>query len=182
MHGFLKTHLPNALTLARLVAVAPLLALLYSPLDNRFLWTLLGLAIILPTDALDGFLARRWGQTSAFGQFLDPLCDKTLMYALLFALFAFDVYVPFVIFPMFLRDSLVDGFRNYMARQGRVASANLFGKAKFTLQTVALFAGLFYLHTGAGADSGYRLLANLALGAAFIASLPGLRVLYTARM
>ncbi len=145
-------------------------------MQRRFLFAIVVFAVIIPTDALDGFLARRWRQTSELGRFLDPLCDKTLMYALLFALFDFEVYAPYVIFPMFLRDSLVDGLRNYMAKQGRVIPANFFGKAKFLLQTVSIFAGLLHLH--AGADSGYGLLANLTLGGAFLVSLLGLPILY----
>lgn len=178
MHTAVKKHLPNALTLARLIAVVPLLVLLYTPLKSRFLLAGVVFAAIIPTDALDGFLARRWGQTSELGKFLDPLCDKTLMYALLFALFGFGVYAPAVIFPMFLRDSLVDGLRNYMAKQGRIIPANFSGKTKFVLQTVSIFAGLLHLHVSVGTVSGYRLLANLALAGAFFVSLLGLPILY----
>lgn len=175
---FMKKHLANALTLSRLLAVIPLLLLLYSTWSNRFLWSLIVFGAVIPTDALDGYLARKWQQTSDLGQFLDPLCDKTLMYVLLFALFDCDVYAPYVIFPMFLRDILVDGLRNYMAKQGRVIPANFSGKTKFLLQTVSIFAGLLYLHTNPHAAPGYRILANMTLAGAFLISLPGLPILY----
>jgi CDP-diacylglycerol--glycerol-3-phosphate 3-phosphatidyltransferase len=178
MNAFVKKHLANALTLSRLLAVIPLLLLLYSAWPNRFFAAVILFGAVIPTDALDGYIARKWQQTSELGKFLDPLCDKTLMYVLLFALFDFDVYVPYVIFPMFLRDILVDGLRNYMAKQDRVIPANFSGKTKFVLQTVSIFAGLLHLHSGPHAASEYRMLANITLAVAFLISLVGLPILY----
>lgn len=68
--------LPNLLTVARLLAVAPLIWCL---LSGRFNLAL-GLAVFAGiSDALDGWLARRYGWQSRFGGFADPLADKLLM-------------------------------------------------------------------------------------------------------
>jgi CDP-diacylglycerol--glycerol-3-phosphate 3-phosphatidyltransferase len=179
MGSFLKKHIANLLTLARLVAVLPLLLLLYSHLEDRFFYALILFCAIIPTDTLDGYLARKLGQTSELGRFLDPLCDKTLVYALLFSLFKFEIYTPYTIFPMFFRDILVDGLRNYMVKIGRVLPANFSGKTKFTLQTVSIIMGLLHLQINGQTPSWLATLSNLILGVAFLVSLLALPVFYS---
>ncbi len=71
-------HLPNALTLVRLGLVYPVVVLL---LDRRFAMALGVFLIAGVTDALDGFLAKRWGWRSRLGAILDPLADKALLVA-----------------------------------------------------------------------------------------------------
>ena len=72
-------NLPNILTLIRVAAIPVLVAVFYLP----FWWSdLLAAALFLAaglTDWLDGYLARRLGQTSPFGAFLDPVADKLIV-------------------------------------------------------------------------------------------------------
>ncbi|MEE8308471.1 MAG: CDP-alcohol phosphatidyltransferase family protein, partial [Gammaproteobacteria bacterium] len=73
------TTLPNLLTLSRIVIIPIFMAVFYlgSPLSN---WLALGLFCIAGlTDFLDGYFARRNGQMSKLGQFLDPVADKLLV-------------------------------------------------------------------------------------------------------
>lgn len=78
-----RRDLPNVLTVARMVLVAPLVYLL---LTERFA-AALALAVVLGlSDWLDGALARRFGWQSEFGGLLDPLADKVLMVSLFAAL------------------------------------------------------------------------------------------------
>lgn len=180
MKTFLSKNIANLLTVTRLVMVLPILLLLYLPGERRFLYALLLFGVAMPTDALDGYLARKLHQTSEFGKFFDPLSDKIVIMVMLFSLFYFRVYQPYVIFPMFLRDSLVDGLRNYAAKTGRVLPANFSGKTKFTLQTLSIVAGLWHLHLHVPAASPFLILANLLLAGAFLVSLWGLPILYSA--
>ena len=75
----LRSQLPNALTLARLVAI-PVYAALVIESSHGYSWwaaSLFGLAGV--TDQIDGFLARRWHVESAFGKIADPLADRLLI-------------------------------------------------------------------------------------------------------
>lgn len=180
MRQKLCNNLANILTVLRLAAIIPILILIYAPGDDHFLYALLTFCVAMPTDFLDGYVARKLHQTSAFGQFFDPLVDKTVIYVCLFALFQFHVYAAYILFPMFLRDFLVDGLRNFYARQGRVLPANFSGKAKFICQTFSIIAGLWYLQIGSPCGSVYAWLPNFALACGFVVSLWGIPILFRA--
>jgi len=108
------------------------------------------------TDWLDGYLARRLNQTSAFGAFLDPVADKFLVCASLLVLVDLgrvDVIVALLIIG---REIAISSLREWMALIGAAKSVavNLLGKLKTTLQMVAipflLFDGILWgwLDTG----------------------------------
>ena len=71
--------LPNLLTWARIIAIPLLVALFYLPLglteELRNLYTTVVFVVAAITDWIDGWLARKWNQTSPFGAFLDPVAD-----------------------------------------------------------------------------------------------------------
>jgi cardiolipin synthase (CMP-forming) len=69
-------HIPNALSVLRMLLVAPVAWLL---LENEYRLTLGVFAVAAATDGLDGFLAKRCGWTSELGKILDPLADKILL-------------------------------------------------------------------------------------------------------
>jgi CDP-diacylglycerol--glycerol-3-phosphate 3-phosphatidyltransferase len=92
------------------------------------------------TDWLDGYLARRLNQTSAFGAFLDPVADKFLVCASLLVLVDLgrvDVIVALLIIG---REIAISSLREWMALIGAAKSVavNLLGKLKTTLQMVAI--------------------------------------------
>jgi len=73
---------PNRLTIARIVLVAPLVICLLNSQADQPHWRRLALgilAVMAMTDALDGFLARRLGEETPLGRFLDPVADKLLI-------------------------------------------------------------------------------------------------------
>ncbi len=74
-----QRQLPNALTVARVLAIPPFVAAFCSPAAMRLRLPAAIFAALSMTDLADGFLARRWGVESAFGAFLDPLADKLLV-------------------------------------------------------------------------------------------------------
>lgn len=69
-------HIPNALSVLRMLLVAPVAWLL---VENEYRMTLGLFAVAAATDGLDGFLAKRYGWTSELGKILDPLADKILL-------------------------------------------------------------------------------------------------------
>ncbi|HEU0222921.1 MAG TPA: CDP-diacylglycerol--glycerol-3-phosphate 3-phosphatidyltransferase [Paracoccaceae bacterium] len=110
--------LPNALTVARVLA-APLVALAFL-LFERPAADRLALALFLAaalTDFLDGWLARRLGQFSAFGQMLDPIADKamvTIALGVLLAISGPDWRLVLPAVAIFLREVLVSGLREFL--------------------------------------------------------------------
>ena len=78
-------NIPNILTLIRIAFIPLLVVLFYLPYSWSMLAAAVFFAIASITDWLDGYLARRWNQSTPFGAFLDPVADK-LMVAIALAL------------------------------------------------------------------------------------------------
>ncbi|MGQ7248976.1 CDP-diacylglycerol--glycerol-3-phosphate 3-phosphatidyltransferase [Halomonas sp. V046] len=135
-------NIPNLLTLARIVFIPLLVVLFYLPFD----WSLMvaaglfGLASL--TDWLDGYLARRWNQSTPFGAFLDPVADK-LMVAVALALLIERYDAIWLTLPALViigREIVISALREWMAEMGKRGSVAVswIGKVKTTLQMVAL--------------------------------------------
>lgn len=133
-------HVPNALTIARIVMVPVVLAvLLWRPDDQLWRWLATGLfSVAMLTDFVDGFLARRWQVVSAFGKLADPIADKIMVVGLLLGLAWLDE-VPWVMAGVVVaREVLVTVGRLLVASKSVVA-AGWSGKVKTAAQTVGLF-------------------------------------------
>lgn len=132
----------NILTMARIVMIPLVVILFYLP----YSWSapaaglVFGLAAV--TDSLDGYLARRLGQTSALGAFLDPVADK-LMVAVALVLVASGDPRWFIVVSAIIiigREITVSALREWMAEIGaraKVAVSNM-GKWKTIFQMVGL--------------------------------------------
>ncbi|XGA81183.1 CDP-diacylglycerol--glycerol-3-phosphate 3-phosphatidyltransferase [Halomonas sp. CH40] len=136
-------NIPNILTLIRIAFIPLLVVLFYLP----YSWSmptaavLFGLASI--TDWLDGYLARRWDQSTPFGAFLDPVADK-LMVAIALALLIerFDSWL--LTLPALViigREIVISALREWMAEMGNrgMVAVSWIGKIKTTLQMVSIF-------------------------------------------
>ena len=91
-------------------------------------------AIAALTDLLDGFLARRWAQTSTLGTFLDTTADKLLVAGVLVALVAVGRASPWISFAIIGREVLILGLRGAVAADGTVMKPTIWGKLKATVQ------------------------------------------------
>lgn len=103
------------------------------------------------TDALDGFIARRYGMGTTLGAFLDPVADKLMVSAALIVLLAFgrvDMLVALVIIG---REITVSALREWMARVGESGKVkvNWFGKIKAIAQMVSIPMLLYFDPIGA---------------------------------
>lgn len=135
-------NIANQITLCRIVFIPLLVMLFYSPFEWRYLGCaiLFGLAGI--TDALDGYVARKYGLTTPFGAFLDPVADK-LMVAVALALLIEENDSMIFTLPATViigREIVISALREWMAELGKranVAVSNI-GKVKTTLQIVAI--------------------------------------------
>lgn len=135
-------NIPNILTLARIVFIPLLVILFYLPYAWSLLLTaaLFGLAAL--TDWLDGYLARRWDQSTPFGAFLDPVADK-VMVAVALALLIERFETPLLTLPALViigREIVISALREWMAEMGKRnnVAVSWVGKIKTTLQMIAL--------------------------------------------
>ncbi|QOR39242.1 CDP-diacylglycerol--glycerol-3-phosphate 3-phosphatidyltransferase [Billgrantia diversa] len=159
-------NIPNILTLARIAFIPLLVVFFYLP----YAWSMpvaAGLfALASVTDWLDGYLARRWNQSTPFGAFLDPVADK-LMVAVALALLIerYDsIWLTLPALVIIGREIVISALREWMAEMGKRGSVAVswLGKVKTTLQMVALLlllafapgtqlalVGIFTLHVAA---------------------------------
>ena len=134
--------LPNLMTLARLFSVPFFVIVFYLPWQYANLTAAIIFVIAGITDALDGYLARRWGQTSRFGAFLDPVADKLIVAtALVMLVHQHDtVWLTLPAIVIISREITVSALREWMAEIGkraRVAESGI-GKIKTIVQIVSI--------------------------------------------
>ena len=144
--------IPTLLTWARIVAIPLIVGTYYlpwQPASCNLLATVLFVVFAL-TDWLDGFLARKLNQSSAFGAFLDPVADKFLVCAALLVLV--DLHRVHVLIALVIigREIAISSLREWMAQIGatRSVAVHMLGKLKTTVQMVAipflLYDGLLF--------------------------------------
>lgn len=92
------------------------------------------------TDWFDGFLARRWNQTSSFGAFLDPVADKLMVAGALLVLVEFDRVNAVVAFVIIGREITISALREWMALIGasKSVAVSSIGKIKTAAQMTAI--------------------------------------------
>ncbi len=151
-------HLPNALTILRLVLAGVFFVVLnqyrYPDGDDWVLWVSLGLFVTAAiTDVLDGYLARKWKVETTFGRIMDPFCDKVLVLGAFIYLagprfvdpsqpsaffnMVSGVY-PWMIALILARELLVTGIRDEMESRGVRFGARISGKLKTLLQVIVI--------------------------------------------
>jgi CDP-diacylglycerol--glycerol-3-phosphate 3-phosphatidyltransferase len=144
-------NLPNLVTLSRIVLIPLLIGIYYFPDE----WlseegkNITATAIFIfagITDWLDGYLARRLNQMSAFGAFLDPVADKLIVVGALLVLLYLrrvDMIVALIIVG---REIAISALREWMAKVGQTAAVAVafIGKLKTVAQMVAIPLLLFH--------------------------------------
>ena len=130
------------LTWARIVAIPLIVGVYYLPLEatTRNLVASLMFIVFALTDWADGWLARRWNQTSAFGAFLDPVADKFLVCATLLVLVKLDRVDVMVALVIIGREIAISSLREWMASIGasRSVAVHMLGKLKTATQMTAI--------------------------------------------
>ena len=130
---------PNALSLVR-IALVPLIVLALLLGFSGHLWVAAALFVIASlTDVLDGRIARKSGNITVFGTFIDSLADKLLISCTLIALVEMDRVWGWVAMVVIAREFAVTGLR-LVAAQDEVISASRSGKIKMVLQVIAVLA------------------------------------------
>lgn len=144
-------NVPMALTWARIAMIPMVVGVFYLPdawltpqAKNITACALFSLAAI--TDAIDGWYARKYGQITRLGAFLDPVADKLMVCAALVVLIALGRVDEFVALVIIGREITVSALREWMAQIGASASVavNALGKLKTIMQMVAIPVLLFH--------------------------------------
>lgn len=166
-------NIPILLTWLR-VALIPLVVGVYYlptsvlPVADQNLAATLVFIIAAVTDWFDGFLARRWNQTSAFGAFLDPVADKLMVAGALIVLVQLDRANAVISFIIIGREIAISALREWMAQIGasKSVAVSSLGKIKTTAQMAAIPLLLYHDVLGGAIDSqfwGARLLEIAAV-------------------
>ncbi len=167
--------IPTKLTLLRILLTFAIMALLFLPGAAAKAAALGGFGLASLTDWADGYLARRWHQTSALGALLDPIADKVLILGMFLAFVQLGMIPAWMVLVIVLREFLITGVRLFAASRHVVLSAAKEGKHKTVSQMVAIVVILIVLlireWNGAGALSARTLTAmqGIVLGSLWIA-------------
>ena len=148
MHYYnaMLNNIPNILTLLRIVAIPVFVVIFYLPWSEAHFWATFIFCTAAITDWLDGYLARKLSQTSAFGAFLDPVADKLIVVMALIMLVERnptpfpDVALTLACGIIIGREIVISALREWMAEIGERAqvAVSVIGKIKTLVQMFAI--------------------------------------------
>ncbi len=142
-------NVPNLVTWLRILLIPVFVAAFYLSTNDTHFKNVAATAIFVLasfTDWLDGYLARKLNQHSAFGAFLDPVADKLMVAAALIVLVKLgraDAIISFIIIG---REITISALREWMAKLGesRSIAVSMLGKIKTTFQMLAITMLLYH--------------------------------------
>jgi CDP-diacylglycerol--glycerol-3-phosphate 3-phosphatidyltransferase len=146
----LPRHLPNLLSLFRILLVPLLVVVLLTKFENK---EFVGLGVFLLaalTDLLDGWVARRFHLVTRLGKLLDPAADKILIAAAFISLVELNPgLVPaWMVVAIISRELAVSALRSFAAAERVVIAASIAGKLKTVVQVIAISLIIIYNQLG----------------------------------
>lgn len=135
----------NKLTILRVILVPFFMAFL---MQDSFAYQTAALVIFAAaslTDMIDGKIARKYNQITAFGKFADPLADKMLIVGAMLALMKYNLVSVWAIFIVLCREFIVAGIRLAAVTEGEVIAASMWGKLKTVSQMIAVIIAMLLL-------------------------------------
>lgn len=141
--------IPNILTLLRIALIPVLIVVFLLPYPSASVWAAGVFVVAGLTDWLDGYLARRWQQTSPFGAFIDPVADKLIVaVALLLVLYKTNEW--YILLPVVViigREITVSALREWMAELGErsAVKVSMMGKLKTAFQMLSIACLIHYV-------------------------------------
>ena len=147
----MTNNVPNKITAGRLMlAVVFFILVSYEKTDTllgikTLLWADIVFVVACVTDFLDGYLARKLNQETAFGRIADPFCDKVIVCGG-FVLMAgrSDFIQPWMVVLLISREFLVSSIRGYAESQGIAFEAEMVGKVKAVMQMIAVGCAVWF--------------------------------------
>ena len=143
----MKRHIPNLLTITRIVFVPIIFWLMFIiKSDRSIFWAMIVFTFASITDYFDGLLARKFRVITNFGKIMDPVADKLLILIALVAIALPPIKLVsiYAVYIIILREILVSLLRNFYARKKTYISANVWGKVKTVLQMFSIIFALGY--------------------------------------
>ena len=151
----MNAKLPNLLTFSRILLIPLLIVFFYLPYRWSMYFCTLIFILAMLTDWLDGYLARRFNQQSAFGAFLDPVADKLVIGTALILIVSReqDLVITLPALVIVGREIAVSALREWMAELGKrsLLAVSFIAKLKTVAQAVAIVALLWH-HPVLGVD------------------------------
>lgn len=135
--------LSNMVSLLRVVLILPAVWLI--ALGADYVWEAFGVvAVMIVSDWIDGWLARRWGEISQWGKILDPLADKVAVGAITIAMVVFKGLPVWLVVVVLLRDVVIFLAGMYLVKRHDVLlSSNFLGKVTTLVLSGLLLAYLW---------------------------------------
>ena len=138
----MSLNIPNTITLCRIMMIPVLVLVFYLPFKHHLLVAAGIFTVAAVTDWIDGYLARRLGQMTAFGAFLDPVADKLMVAVALVLLVERHDTMLFTLAACVIigREIVVSALREWMAELGERTSVavSYVGKIKTAVQMIAI--------------------------------------------
>ena len=148
-------NIPILLTWLRILLIPLMIGIYYVPASwlfgvGRDLAAMLVFVFAAWTDWLDGYLARRWNETSAFGAFLDPVADKLVVAVALIMLVDFHRLDASIAAIIIGREITISALREWMAQVGarKSVAVSMIGKVKTVAQMTAIPLLLYHQPIG----------------------------------
>jgi len=137
---------PNIITSLRIILTPMYLYFILIPKPICRLASLLIFTVAILTDIVDGYYARKYGEVSRIGKFLDPLADKILIISAYISFtFVNDLIPVWMVILIFIRDLMVTGLRVVFERRGFTLVTRKTAKYKTAFQGFNIFFILIYL-------------------------------------
>ena len=128
----------NKLTMLRVLMIPAFMVVLYLGFPGANYVALVIFALASITDWLDGYIARRYNQTTDFGKFMDPLADKCLVTAAMLWFVEVGQMPAWALLTVIVREFAISGLRMNAATSGRVIAAGWSGKVKTAATMVCI--------------------------------------------
>src|SRR5437660_3305872 len=161
--GASRLSIPNLITLARILLVP---VVVWAIASNQMLFAFLLFAAAGVSDAVDGFLAKRFGMASELGALLDPLADKVLIVSIYVALGIMDALPRWLVILVVSRDLLIVGGVMFSWIVNKPVNVKPHMVSKINTAAQLLLVGLALASLGFGFDAGWALQLTMAVVAA----------------
>lgn len=158
-------NLPNLITVSRLVLAVVLFALIAPGQPALAIPAAILFLIAAGTDAIDGYIARRYGLVTTVGRILDPFADKIIVcgtFIFLLEQHPHSGVSAWMVVIVVGREMFVTGLRSFLEQQGVDFSASLSGKLKMVVQCLAITASLLSI-APSFANPGFILFRDITL-------------------
>ena len=138
-------HLPNILTLIRILLTPLFIYILFWGGENGYPWALAIFIAAGITDIIDGYLARRLKVESNMGKMLDPMADKILILSAFISFVTMDLIYAWMVILIILRDVLITAIRFLLEKRNMPMATSNIAKGKTAVQVTSVIVILSYL-------------------------------------